>query len=66
MKHNYIYFIIYFFLWFHVVMIVLLTSEKFVDIDILNYADIAISKENQKIVNAVASKLLKDENNIIS
>ena len=40
------------------------SSEKLVDIDILNFADIAISKENQKIVNAVASKLLKDENNI--
>ena len=31
------------------------SSEKLVDIDILNFADIAISKENQKIVNAVAS-----------
>ncbi len=39
-------------------------SDELVDIDILNYADIAITKGNKKIVNAVASKLLKDDNNI--
>ena len=39
-------------------------SDELLDIDILNYADIAITKGNKKIVNAVASKLLKDENNI--
>ena len=40
------------------------TAASFEDIDVLGYADIAISKGNQKIVNAVASKLLKDEKHI--
>lgn len=35
--------------------------DSFEDIDILKHADISISKGDQKIVNAVASKLLKDE-----
>ena len=39
-------------------------SYTFEDIDILNHADIEISKGDQKIVNAVASKLLKDETHI--
>lgn len=38
--------------------------NTFEDIDVLGHADIAISKGNQKIVNAVASKLLKDETHI--
>tara|TARA_B100000945_G_C20402539_1_gene608144 strand:+ start:1393 stop:2055 length:663 start_codon:yes stop_codon:yes gene_type:complete len=40
------------------------TVDEFKDIDILNHANIAISKGNQKIVNAFAAKLLKDENHI--
>ena len=64
MKHNYIYFIICFIFFLSCSKEPTSTSEKFVDIDILNYADIAISKGSQKIVNAVASKLLKDEHNI--
>lgn len=35
--------------------------DSFEDIDVLKHADISISKGDQKIVNAVASKLLKDE-----
>jgi len=38
--------------------------QEFEDIDVLNYADIAISKGNQKTVNAFATKLLKDETHI--
>ena len=58
MKLNSIYFIIYLF-------IVscsddsVTNSNELIDIDILNFADIAISKGNQKIVNAVASKIIK-------
>ena len=64
MKRNLIYFILYFFFMVSCSDDSVTNTDKLVDIDILNYADIAISKENQKIVNAVASKLLKDENNI--
>ena len=64
MKLNLIYFIICFIFFLSCSKEPTSTSEKSVDIDILNYADIAISKGNQKIVNAVASKLLKDEHNI--
>ncbi len=64
MKRNLIYFILYFFFMVSCSDDITTNTDKLVDIDILNYADIAISKENQKIVNAVASKLLKDENNI--
>ena len=39
-------------------------AQEFEDIDVLNHADIAISKGNQKIVNAFAAKLLKDETHI--
>ena len=37
---------------------------KFEDVDILNAANIYISKGNQKIVNAVANRLLKDDTHI--
>ena len=40
------------------------TIHEFEDVDILNNANIAISKGDQKIVNAVATKLLKDETHI--
>ncbi len=40
------------------------TNYEFEDIDVLNHADIAISKGNQKIVTAVATKLLKDETHV--
>ena len=64
MKRNLIYFILYFFFMVSCSDDSVASKDKLVDIDILNFADIAISKGNQKIVNAVASKLLKDENNI--
>ena len=64
MKRNLIYFILYLFFMVSCSDDSVASTDKLVDIDILNFADIAISKENQKIVNAVASKLLKDENNI--
>lgn len=64
MKRNLIYFILYLFFMVSCSDDSVTSTDKLVDIDILNFADIAISKENQKIVNAVASKLLKDENNI--
>ena len=40
------------------------TNYNFEDIDVLNHANIAISKGDQKIVNAVSKKLLKDETHI--
>ncbi len=64
MKLNSIYFIIYFLFIVSCSDDSVTNSNELIDIDILNFADIAISKGNQKIVNAVASKLLKDENNI--
>ena len=64
MKRNLFYFILYLFFMVSCSDDSVTSTDKLVDIDILNFADIAISKENQKIVNAVASKLLKDENNI--
>ena len=64
MKRNLIYFILYLFFMVSCSDDSVASKDKLVDIDILNFADIAISKGNQKIVNAVASKLLKDENNI--
>ena len=64
MKRNFIYFILYLFFMVSCSDDSVTNTDKLVDIDILNFADIAISKGNQKIVNAVASKLLKDENNI--
>jgi len=64
MKRNLIYFILCLFFMVSCSDDSVASKDKLVDIDILNFADIAISKGNQKIVNAVASKLLKDENNI--
>ena len=64
MKRNLIYFILYLFFMVSCSDDSVTSTDKLVDIDILDFADIAISRENQKIVNAVASKLLKDENNI--
>ena len=64
MKRNLFYFILYLFFMVSCSDDSVASKDKLVDIDILNFADIAISKGNQKIVNAVASKLLKDENNI--
>jgi len=39
-------------------------NDNFQDIDILTDANIAISKGNQKVVNAVAEELFKDEHHI--